>query len=164
MGVMVSQITRLAIFYSTVCSEADQRKINQSSGSLAFVRGIYRWPVNSPHKWPVTQKIFPFDDVIMSWWARPITFGLGFCLLSASGHVFHTAWETMNKSCIPSNHPSQIVSLQRRHYERDVVWNHQPHDCLLKRLFRRRPNKTSKLIPYHIIPYTWRTYWIMFLL
>ena len=28
--------------------------------------GIHRRPVNSPHKWPVTQKMFPFDDVIMS--------------------------------------------------------------------------------------------------
>ena len=27
--------------------------------------GIHRWPVNSPHKWPVTQKMFPFDDVIV---------------------------------------------------------------------------------------------------
>ena len=31
----------------------------------AFVRGIHRWPVNSPHKGPVTRKMFPFDDVIM---------------------------------------------------------------------------------------------------
>ena len=31
----------------------------------AFVRGIHRWPVDSPHKGPVTQKMFPFDDVIM---------------------------------------------------------------------------------------------------
>ena len=29
------------------------------------VRGIHRGPVNSPHKWPVTRKMFPFDDVIM---------------------------------------------------------------------------------------------------
>ena len=42
----------------------DQRK-HQSSASLAFVRGIHRGPVNSPHKWPVTRKTFPFDDVIM---------------------------------------------------------------------------------------------------
>ena len=34
--------------------------------SLAFVRGIHRRPANSPHKWPVTRKMFPFDDVIMS--------------------------------------------------------------------------------------------------
>ena len=33
--------------------------------ALAFVRGINRWPVNFRHKWPVTQKMFLFDDVIM---------------------------------------------------------------------------------------------------
>ena len=38
----------------------------QSSASLAFVRGIHWWPVNSPYKGPVTRKTFPFDDVIMS--------------------------------------------------------------------------------------------------
>ena len=63
MGAMVSQITSLAIVYSTVYSGADHRK-HQSSTSLAFVRGIHRPPVNSPHKGPVTRKIFPFDDVI----------------------------------------------------------------------------------------------------
>ena len=35
--------------------------------------------------------------------------------------------------------------LQRRHNERDVVSNHQPHNCLLKCLFRRRSKKTPKL-------------------
>ena len=64
MGAIASQITSLTIVYSTVYSDADQR-IHQSSASLAFVRGIHRGPVNSPHKWPVTRKMFPFDDVIM---------------------------------------------------------------------------------------------------
>ena len=32
----------------------------------AFVQGIHRGPVNSPHKWPVTRKMLQFDDVIMS--------------------------------------------------------------------------------------------------
>ena len=64
MGAIASQITSLAIIYWTVYSDADQRK-KQSSASLAFVRGIHRGPVNSPHKWPVTRKMFPFDDVIM---------------------------------------------------------------------------------------------------
>ena len=41
--------------YSTVYSDADQWK-HQSSASLAFVRGIHRGPVISPHKWPVTRK------------------------------------------------------------------------------------------------------------
>ena len=39
--------------------------VYQSSASLASVRGIYRWPVNSPHKRPVTREMFPFDDVII---------------------------------------------------------------------------------------------------
>ena len=60
MGSMASQITSLAIVYSAVYSGTDQRK-HQSSASLAFARGIH-W---SPHKWPVTRKMFPFDDVIM---------------------------------------------------------------------------------------------------
>ena len=64
MGAMASQITSLTIVYSTVYSGADQSK-HQSSASLAFVWGIHRGPVNSPHKWPVTRKMFPFDDVIM---------------------------------------------------------------------------------------------------
>ena len=65
MGAIVSQIISLTIVYSTVSSDADQRK-HQSSASLAFVWGIHRGPVNSPHKWPVTRKMFPFDDFIMS--------------------------------------------------------------------------------------------------
>ena len=60
-----SQITSLMIVHSTVNSYADQRK-QQSSASLAFVRGIHRLPVNSPHKGPVTWKMFPFVDVIMT--------------------------------------------------------------------------------------------------
>ena len=60
MDVMVSQITSLTIVYSTAFSGADQRK-HQSSASLAFVRRIH----HSPLKWPVTRKMFPFDDVIM---------------------------------------------------------------------------------------------------
>ena len=59
MTTVASQITSLTIVYSAVYSDAEQRK-HQSSASLAFVR------VNSPHKWPVTRKMFPFDDVIMS--------------------------------------------------------------------------------------------------
>ena len=41
----------------------------------AFVRGIHRWPVNSPHKGPVTRKMLSFDGVIIKshssisgWW------------------------------------------------------------------------------------------------
>ena len=64
MGAIASPITSLTIVNSTIYSGADQRK-HESSMSLAFVRGIHQGPVNSPHKWPVTWKMFPFDDVIM---------------------------------------------------------------------------------------------------
>ena len=55
MGAIASKITSLAMVYPTGYPDADQRK-HQSSASLAFVRGI---------QWPVTRKMFPFDDVIM---------------------------------------------------------------------------------------------------
>ena len=64
MTTMASQITSLTVVYSIVYSDADQSK-HQSSASLVFVWGIHRGPVNSPHKGPVTRKMFPFDDVIM---------------------------------------------------------------------------------------------------
>ena len=64
MGANASQIASVTIVYSIVYSGVDQRK-HQSSASLAFVGGIRRGPVNSPHKWPVTRKMLPFDDVIM---------------------------------------------------------------------------------------------------
>ena len=64
MSAVKSQITSVSIVYSLVCSDAD-KKNHQSSASLAVVRGIHRWPMNSPHKGPVTRKMFPFDDVIM---------------------------------------------------------------------------------------------------
>ena len=65
MRTMAHQITSLTIIYSTVYLGANQRKY-QSSASLAFMGGIHRWPVNSPHKRPVTRKMFPFDDVIIA--------------------------------------------------------------------------------------------------
>ena len=68
-SMMVYQITSVSIVYSTVCLSPNQRK-HQSSTSLAFVRGIHRWSVNSPHRGPVTRKMFPCDDVIMVWHSR----------------------------------------------------------------------------------------------
>ena len=60
-GAMASQITSLTIVYATVYSGADQRK-HKSSASLAFMQVIRRWPVNSPHKGPVTRK------KVSIWW------------------------------------------------------------------------------------------------
>ena len=63
MGVKVSQITSLAIVYLSVYSDADQGK-HQRSAPLAFVRGVHRWPVNSPHKGPVTRIFFSIVVVV----------------------------------------------------------------------------------------------------
>ena len=54
MSAIVSQITGASLVWK-----------HQSPASLAFVRGIHLWPMDSPHKRPVTRKMFPFDDVIM---------------------------------------------------------------------------------------------------
>ena len=59
MGAMASQVTSVPIVYSTVGPGAEQR-IHQSSASLAFVWGIHRWPVNSPHKRPA--------ENVSIWW------------------------------------------------------------------------------------------------
>ena len=66
MSAMASQISSLTIVYSTVYSGANQGK-HQSSASLAFVRGIHRWPVISPHKWPVTRK------KVSIWWRHHVS-------------------------------------------------------------------------------------------
>ena len=88
MSAMASQITDVSIVCLTVCSGADQRK-HQSSASLAFVRRIHRWWVDSPHKGPVMRKMFSFADVVMflrsfvgSQWFRTIFCLPDYCRLS----------------------------------------------------------------------------------
>ena len=66
MSTMTLQITSLPIVYSTVYSGADQRK-HQSSASLAFVRGIHRSPVNSPHKVKG-----PVAENVSIWWRHRV--------------------------------------------------------------------------------------------
>ena len=63
MSTMVSQFTSLMIVYSLVYSDTDQRK-HQSPTSLAFVRGIHQWPVNSLHK-----RVSKSENVSI-WWCH----------------------------------------------------------------------------------------------
>ena len=62
-----------------------------------------------------------------------------------------TSWQNHNKTkhirvmCTFYGICCVVATLEWRHNGRDSVSNHQPHDCLLNRLFRRRPKKTSKL-------------------
>ena len=60
----VSNHRRLECLLNRCCSRADQRKRQSSASLLTFVRGIHRWPVDSPNN-AVTQKMLPFGDVIM---------------------------------------------------------------------------------------------------
>ena len=156
MNTMASRITGVSIVHSNVCSGADQRK-HQSSASLAFVRGIHRSPVNSPHKRPVTRIMFPFDDVTMISHLRAKRLLLPWflpgrhCLcIPVDTHI--SAW---HKSQVhtgrvyllyiyPHRPLEWNIALQWRHNDHDGVTNHKPHDCLLNRSFRRRSKKTSK--------------------
>ena len=74
MTAMASQIIGVSVVCSTFCLGTDQRN-HQSSASLAFLRGFHRWPVISPHKGPVTRKMFPFDDVIVLFAVPFLTLG-----------------------------------------------------------------------------------------
>ena len=65
MSAMASQVTGVSIVYSTASSGIGQIK-HQTLRHWPFVRGIHRWPVNFPHKGPVTRKMFPLNNVIMN--------------------------------------------------------------------------------------------------
>ena len=121
MGAIASQITSLTIVYSTVYSGADQSK-HQSSASLAFVWGIHR---GSPHKWPVTRKMFPFDDVIMPWgcWYIVSPQYAGFVLvkiLKVSKQCFRIKtqyWSLLTRQCVQL-HGEYIGMACKRHGRR----------------------------------------------
>ena len=98
-SVMSSQITSVSIVCSTVCSSADQRR-HQSSTSLAFVRALHWWPVNSHHKGPVTLKMFPFDDVIRSGSQRMIASWTSVSD-SKSGHSYNGIGLSMKQASSP---------------------------------------------------------------
>ena len=102
---------------------------------LAFVWVIHRWPVNSPHKWPVTRNMFPSDAVIMLMGDQNLSQPMMTLLSDALVIVRTRHWSFR----------IILASIQWRHNGRDSVSNHQPYDCLLNRLFRRRSKKTSKL-------------------
>ena len=67
MSTMASQITSLVIVYSTVYSGAKIKESIKALRHWPLCREFYHWPVISPHKWPVTWKLFPFYDIVMSY-------------------------------------------------------------------------------------------------
>ena len=127
MGAMASQIISLTIVYSVVYSDADQRK-HESSASLAFVRGIHRGPVNSPHKWPVTRKMFPFDDVTM---------GNMKCAFEKLPKVVSDCFEHM-LVCFFDHHTNVLLRLKSPNFVITIILNYilihygsfKSHSCL----------------------------------
>ena len=108
MHMMASQMTSLTIVYSIVNSDAVQRK-QQSSMSLAFVWGLHRWPVNSPHKGPVTQKMFPFDDIMMMTW---VAFTVYSCHCWEC--IYFNNW---SYCCVTKWEKMQLEQLEYLHFE-----------------------------------------------
>ena len=96
MNAMASQITGVTIVYSIVCSGADQRK-HQSSASLASVQGTHRWPLNSPHKRPVTRKMFSF--MTSSWTTQPSNEHWWRCVLPYQGIAEHLECQGIGNPC-----------------------------------------------------------------
>ena len=126
LGAIASQITSLTIFYSTVYSDADQIK-HQSSASLAFATWIDRGPVNSPHKWPVTRKMFPFDDVIMAFRGHNDTSVARIILDMCSANERRRYNVTLSLFCWvhTQNNPYlvtfEIIDCQRKCYQNVIV-------------------------------------------
>ena len=116
MRAMASEITGVSIACSIVCSSAVLRK-HQSSASLAFMRGIQEWPVDFPHKGPVTRKMLPFHDVIMGNWTIIWLFiykGVRFHGLNTSCPTSICIWSChMRKRAVSiSRHGRQIKDAQ----------------------------------------------------
>ena len=87
------------------------RKISNLA-SLAFVRGIHRRPVNSPHKWPVTRKIFPFDDVFMvktTMWHQIQQRHHRLTSVTSS----HWVWCCINRCVIPPSSVKTVATFQK---------------------------------------------------
>ena len=85
---------------------------------------------------PIPGWTFQVIDMIWSYETDPL-FCCKYFLCSKS--LQHTEWFNWNLKA------PTVSSLRWRHNGRDSISNHQPHDCLLNRLFRRRSKKPSKL-------------------
>ena len=91
---MASQIMGVSIVFSIVYSGVDQIK-HQNSASLAFVGGIHRWPVNSPHKRSGTRKMFLIDDTIMRFMPHRGHCRVGIVVVDALVHISRASATTM---------------------------------------------------------------------
>ena len=119
-----SQITSITIIYSTVYIGADQRK-HQSFASLALVREIHRWPVNSPHKRPVTRKMFPFDYVIIPRFAIPWRHHEAVIVHNICVPIFLVLWQLIPLNWLFCNWISRYVWILLIYQ-----WNHKTDNSI----------------------------------
>ena len=118
MNTIASQITSLTIVYSTLYSGADQRK-HKKFCVTGLCAGDSPGPVNSPHKWPVTRKMFPFHDVIM---CRPNRRNIHIKRIiqftTSQWQNRHVAVKAMKQRLLPPVHTLAIMGYD---------WNHEYH-------------------------------------
>ena len=104
-------------------SDNDSIKEHQSSASLAFVKGIHRWLVDSPHKGPVTQKMVPFDDVITFHCnVKEIDIELTHICqhqLCINNFWYHLAHNISRKA---NNISRKVITPEIRHFLRHISW------------------------------------------
>ena len=113
---------QVAIVKSTVYSGADQWKY-QTFASLASVWEIHRWPVNSPHKGPVTRKMFPFDDVIM----ESVNWGVDWPV-----KVYPLPFKTACRHKVP-----QVVLIDIKHWGQCIFYTSYRNICTTLSLVRK---------------------------
>ena len=129
MGAMASEITSLTVVDSAIYSGADQRR-HQSSASLAFVRGIHRGPVNSPHKWPITRKCFHL--MTSSWIQADGCRGLKTADF-LSRDVF--AWDPLHFEVISGHSVLSFVLLVNCYLEKKLTYNITPNQTKTAALY-----------------------------
>ena len=90
--------------FNSLCGPTSKK--HQTLHYWPFVRGIHRWPVNFPHKGPVSREKLPFDDVIMA----NLIFNWGLFT-----HMFHITvslcWESVSHRRIPIKNGPVVISL-----------------------------------------------------
>ena len=110
------------LFAQLLGAVADQRKY-QTSASLTFVRGIHRWPVNSPHKGLLMRKMFSFGDVIVVNDITPFSKGIktkqGHKLIEGRGH-FKCGWLFFLSQC------TTYAGVEPRNYLQDKILSAVP--------------------------------------
>ena len=113
--------------------------------SLAFVLGIHRWPVTSPHIGPVTRKMFPFDDVFMQ------RLWLVCCLYCYKQSSQLSHWSQVMHICIIKGMPLAYWS---KHYSRLNAEHPVDGKSTLVRVFNGLVSSRSST-PYDITERLW---------